>query len=154
MQPSSVSSGIPSAPMLTEAHCVAAKAIVAKAFDHIYHRDTHLLDLNPFESIEIAVALIYCNERTCGERHKNCSCSCCTSYQFEGCTGSAIASALSFDIAYRYSPTCRRYKPDPVVATAQHPQAPPWPRVPGQPLCAHNASFNSPAGQQCQSART
>ena len=72
--------------MLTEAHCVAAKAIVAKAFDHIYHRDTHLLDLNLFESIEIAVALIYCNERTFGEKHKNCSCSCCTSYQFEGCS--------------------------------------------------------------------
>ena len=73
----------PSAPVLTEAHCIAAKDIVNLSFDHIYHRDTGLLDYNKFAPIEVACALIYCDQRTCAGRHKDCDCKYCLSVQVE-----------------------------------------------------------------------
>ena len=71
-------------------------------------------------------------------------------------SGSAIASALSFDIAYRYSPTCRRHKPDRAQLSPPHSthRLPPGHVYLDSLSAPHNASFNSPAGQQCQSART
>ena len=72
------------APVLTEAHCITAKVIVNLSFDHIYYRDTGLLDLNEFAPIEVAVALIYCDQRTCAGRHKDCDCRCCLSVLVEG----------------------------------------------------------------------
>ena len=71
-------------PVLTEAHCIAAKVIVNLSFDHLHHRDTGLLDLNKFAPIEVAVALIYCEQRTCAGRHKDCDCRCCSIQQIEG----------------------------------------------------------------------
>ena len=71
-------------PVLTEAHCIAAKVIVNLSFDHLHHRDTGLLDFNKFAPIEVAVALIYCEQRTCAGRHKDCDCRCCSIQQVEG----------------------------------------------------------------------
>ena len=71
-------------PVLTEAHCIAAKGIVKLLFDHIHHRDTNLLDLNKFAPIEVAVAAIYCDQRTCHGRHGECDCRCCSTYDAEG----------------------------------------------------------------------
>ena len=52
-------------PELTEAHCIAAKAIVSQLFEAYYHREINLVDLNRYAAVEIAVAIIYCDQRIC-----------------------------------------------------------------------------------------
>ena len=58
---------------------------IHKRVFHIYHRDTNLVDLNGYAVIEIAVAIIYCDQRTCYGRHpEECDYRCCEIHHAEG----------------------------------------------------------------------